>query len=139
MRRRDLLLGSMAVGGAWTFGLRALAQEADREPADPSRLTPEERRHAPVLVMPRAIHAGRAFDLVIQVGVEPHGMTPAHHIERVELLRGAERVFSVELGPSVAFPVVRVPVVLTGNTVLSARAVCNLHGAWRTRRMIEVR
>lgn len=127
------------MGGAWTFGFPALAQEGDREPADPSHLTPEERRHAPVLVMPRTVHVGRAFDLVIQVGVEPHGMTPAHHIERVELLDGTERVFAAELGPNVAFPVVRIPIVLSANTILTARAVCNLHGAWRTRRIVHVR
>ena len=89
--------------------------------------------------MPRAVRAGRAFDLVVQVGVEPHPMEPRHRIEWVEVTAGEERVFATSLGRAVAFPVLRVPMVLEAPTVLTVRASCNRHGVWRTRREIRLR
>lgn len=109
-----------------------------REPADPGDLTAEERRHVPVLVLPRQVRAGRPFDFVVQVGVDPHVMTPAHHIEWVEIAVGEERVFVADLGPGVAYPIVRVPVVLGAPAEVTVRARCNLHDVWRTRRTISV-
>ncbi len=110
-----------------------------REPADPNELTAEERRHVPVLVLPRQARAGRPFDFVVQVGVEPHVMTPAHHVEWVEIAVGEERVFVADLGARVAYPIVRVPVVLSETAEVTVRARCNLHDVWRTRRTISVR
>lgn len=108
-----------------------------REPADPHDLTNEERRHVPVLVMPERVHAGRPFDLVVQVGPSPHVMTENHHIDWIEVALDAARVFVADLTESVAYPVVRVPIVLRGGATLTARAHCNLHGTWRTRRRIQ--
>lgn len=110
-----------------------------REPRDPNELTPEERAHVPVLVMPRAVRAGRPFDLVVQVGVEPHPMEESHRVEWVEVSAGEERVFAASLGEAVAFPVVRVPLRLSRPTMLTVRASCNRHGVWRTRREILLR
>ena len=110
-----------------------------REPADPNALTPEERRHVPVLVLPERVRAGRPFDLVVQVGVQPHVMTEAHHVDWVEIAVGDERVFVADLTHRVGYPVVRVSLVLSEPVALTARAHCNLHGTWRTRRDIAVR
>ena len=111
-----------------------------REPTDADELTPEERRHVPVMVLPQRVHAGRAFDFVAQVGIEPHVMTPSHHIDWIEVAVGEERVFVTDLTPRVPYPIVRIPLVLgAGSTRLTVRAHCTLHGTWRTRRAIEVR
>lgn len=109
-----------------------------REPVDAMALTREERRHVPVLVLPRAVRAGRPFDFVAQIGVEPHVMTEAHYIEWIELYLDAERVFSAELGARVAYPIVRVPLALVETAHLTVRSQCNLHGIWRTRRPVPV-
>lgn len=109
-----------------------------REPASPNDLTTEEQRHVPVLVLPRQVRAGRPFDFVVQVGVDPHVMTPAHHIEWVEIAVGEERVFVADLGPRVAYPIVRVPIVLDAPAEVTVRARCNLHEIWRTRRTVSV-
>lgn len=141
MERAGLGLAGCALLGRGT----ALAQPPPggplegREPRDPNDLTPEERAHAPVLVMPRAVRAGRPFDLVVQIGVEPHPMERGHRIEWVEVHAGEERVFASTLGPAVAFPIVRVPIVLSAPTVLTVRARCNRHDVWRTRREILLR
>lgn len=110
-----------------------------REPADPNELTPEERRHVPVLLLPRRVRAGRPFDFVVQVGIEPHVMTEAHHVDWVEIAANGTRVFAAALSPTVGYPIVRVSLVLRGPVELTVRAHCNLHGTWRTRRSISVR
>lgn len=142
MRRRTLLGGSIGLLAAWPLVPGwALAQDGaldGREPRDPSALTAEERRHVPVLVLPTRVRAARAFDLVVQVGVEPHPMTASHHVEWIEVTVGEERAFLATLAGPVAYPIVRVPLTLGASGPLTVRARCNLHGTWRTRRTIEV-
>ena len=147
MRRiwlRSSLLGLVILG----LTLPVLAQQRPgwsatddlegREPVDPSRLTPEERRHVPLLILPEAVRADRPFDFVVQVGVDPHVMTPAHHIDWVEISVGPRRAFVGDLGADVGYPIVRIPLVLSESSQLTVRAHCNLHGTWRTRRAIPV-
>lgn len=142
--RRSILLGlaSLALAPAARAqerpGWSATGPLDGREPVDPTEPTAEERRHVPVLVLPRAVRAGRPFDFVIQVGLDPHVMTPAHHVEWVELAVGEERVFVADLGARVAYPIVRVPIVLSETAEITVRARCNLHGTWRTRRAVTV-
>lgn len=142
MRRRTLLGGSIGLLAAWPLAPRcALAQDGaldGREPRDPNAMSAEERRHVPVLVLPTRVRAARSFDLVVQVGVEPHPMTTSHHVEWIEVRIGEERAFLATLTPAVAYPIVRVPLTLAASGPLTVRAHCNLHGTWRTRRAIEV-
>lgn len=150
MQRRAFITGSIA-SAALALAPRALAQprrsewRADgplegREPADPSALSAEERRHVPVLVMPELVRAGRPFDLVVQVGVEPHVMTDAHRIEWIEVALDDARVLVADLrAPSIAYPIVRASLVMSAPATLTARAYCNQHGVWRTQRRIDVR
>ncbi|RZO51224.1 MAG: hypothetical protein EVA89_33620 [Sandaracinaceae bacterium] len=109
-----------------------------REPADDDAMTPEERRHVPVLTMPLRVHPDRPFDLVVQAGLEPHGMTEAHHIDWMEVALDDTRLAVADLGPSVAYPIIRVPIVLRRPGLLTARIHCTLHGTWRTRRAIQL-
>ena len=147
MQRRAFLVGfALSIVG---LGLpRAHAQRRGwsptgpldgREPVDPSALTAEEQRHAPVLVMPEVVRAGRPFDLVVQIGTEPHGMTEAHRIEWIEVAVDERRVLVADLGPGIAYPIVRTSLVLSAPATITARARCNQHEVWRTRRRVEVR
>lgn len=92
-----------------------------------------------MLTLPPRIVAGRAFDLVVQVGLTPHAMEAEHFITWVELLLGEERAWVTDLSPSVAYPIVRLPVRVARSTTLTVRAHCNRHGVWRTRLPIDVR
>ncbi len=148
MRRRAFLTGSFA-SLALAMTPRARAQSRHqwrpagplegREPADASALTPEERRHVPVLRLPEVVRAGRPFDLVVQIGVAPHVMAESHRIEWIEIALDESRAFIADLGPSVAYPIVRTSLTLSAPVTLTARAFCNQHGVWRTQRRIEVR
>ncbi len=143
MDRRAFALGSLAA-----LALPALARAQRREdwsatgvptgrtPIDPEQLTDEERSHVPVRTLPRHVHLGRPFDLVVQIGLRPHEMSSAHHIDWIEIDVDERRVAVIDLSTDVPFPIVRVPVVLHAAGTLSARARCNQHGVWMTRRAI---
>lgn len=113
------------------------AAPTGREPTDPDALTDEERAHVPVLTLPRHVHLGRPFDLVVQVGLRPHEMSAAHHIDWIEIALDGERALVIDLTPDVPYPIVRVPIVVRAATTLIARARCNQHGVWMTRRSLD--
>ncbi|MFK7985673.1 MAG: desulfoferrodoxin family protein [Sandaracinaceae bacterium] len=142
--RRDLaalLLSGALLGLAPIVGALAYAQDAppDHEPADPTRMTPEERRHVPVLGLPSQVRVDRPFDVMVQVGLETHPMRESHHIDHIEVQLDGQKVFDATLSPSVGYPVVRVPLVVSESATLTVRAHCNLHGTWRTQRALEAR
>ncbi|MFO0682157.1 MAG: desulfoferrodoxin family protein [Sandaracinus sp.] len=115
-------------------GWSGTGEPTGREPVDVEALTDEERAHVPVLTLPRHVHLGRPFDLVVQVGLRPHAMTSEHHIDWIEVCLDERRVAVVDLSTDVSFPIVRLPIALPAPAVLTARAHCNQHGTWRTRR-----
>jgi superoxide reductase len=147
VRRRAFVSGSLALAlSSVAHAQPRLAREdwsgtgepTGREAIDPDALTDLERSHVPVLTLPRHVHLGRAFDLVVQIGVRPHEMSTAHHIDWIEVCLDERRVFVADLGADVAVPIVRVPIVLRAPATLTARARCNQHGVWRTRRTITI-
>lgn len=105
-----------------------------RTPHDPTALDAEERTHLPVLTMPPRIQLGRAFDLVVQIGLEPHPMTTDHKIDWIEVSLGDARVLVADLGAGVPWPIVRVPLLATAAASLVVRARCSQHGVWMTAR-----
>ncbi len=148
MDRRAFALGSLALLVASPGAARAqrcpreewsgTGEPAGREPVDAEALTDQERSHVPVLTLPRHVRVGRPFDLAVQIGLRPHEMSAAHHIDWIEVCLDEQRVAVIDLGADVPFPIVRVPIVLHGPAVLVARARCNQHGVWRTRREITI-
>lgn len=110
------------------------AAPTGREPADAEAMTDEERSHVPVLTLPRHVHLGRPFDLVVQIGLRPHEMIAAHHIDWIEVCLDTHRVAVIDLSADVPYPIVRVPIVVHAPGTLIARARCNQHGVWMTRR-----
>ena len=112
-----------------------------REPRDATALTAEERLHLPALAMPERVHPGRAFDLVVRVGVDVHPMDAAHHVDRVEVALDGALAWAVDLSPHVPFPVLRIPLLLAADATraqLDVRARCTQHGVWLTRRALEL-
>jgi superoxide reductase len=156
MYRRDFVRGSIAAGLTLAAGT-AHAQRArcpacpparadwsatgafdGRAAANPAALTDDERVHVPVLSIPERVRAGRAFDLVVQIGVRPHEMTADHHVDWIEVAIDDARVFVTDLSAAVAYPIVRVPIAMRASGALVARARCSQHGVWLTRRDVLV-
>src|SRR5690349_21802009 len=140
MQRRGFLQAAGIVGAGTVVSATALAQPRGRaglraewsatgpadghEPADPTAPSAEERIHVPVLTLPRATRAGRAFDLVVQVGMDPHPMQPDHRIDWVEVRIGETRAWVIDLSAGVPYPIVRVPIALAAAAPLTVRARC---------------
>ena len=104
-----------------------------REPRDPTAPDADERLHVPVVRIPSRIETGRAFDLAVQIGLTMHPMSAEHHVGWIDCFVGDERVWVIDLGPHVPYPVVRVPVRLADREDITVRGYCNQHGVWRTR------
>jgi superoxide reductase len=121
-------------------GWSGAGEPTGREPSDAAALSDEERVHVPVLSLPARVRAGRAFDLVVQIGVRPHESTAEHRIDWIEVALGPaagasgewRRVVVADLSVDVPYPVLRVPVMIREPATLVARARCNVHGVWRT-------
>ncbi|QWV95827.1 class II SORL domain-containing protein [Geomonas nitrogeniifigens] len=104
---------------------------------DPTKKTPLEKSHAPVITAPASVMAGKPFTVEVSVGEVLHGMMPAHWIGFIELSLGNEPCGRVDLqprgylAPKVAFNVV-VPkeAAPSGKVTLVAKQQCNLHGLW---------
>jgi len=149
MDRRAFVGGSLAALASWPW-TSASAQRcpredwlptgapSGREPTDPEVLSDQERSHVPVLTLPRHVHLGRPFDLVVQIGLRPHEMSAAHHIDWIEVSLDDHRVTVIDLTPDVPYPIVRVPIVVHAAGTLIARARCNQHGVWMTRRALAI-
>lgn len=105
-----------------------------REPRDVTALDAEERAHVPVLTLPPRIQLGRAFDLVVQIGLDPHPMGADHKIDWIEVSLGDARVLTADLGVGVPWPIVRVPLLVGAPARLVVRARCSQHGVWMTAR-----
>lgn len=156
MERRSFLRSGTVLAGSLVLSGEAAAQarcpayprlRADwsdtgepigRTPRNPAAMTDEERMHVPVLTLPERIRSGRPFDLVVQIGVRPHEIRAEHRVEWIEVCVDERRVIVADLSADVAYPVVRVPIVMVASGTISARARCNQHGVWLTRRAITI-
>lgn len=106
---------------------------------DPSKKTPLEKSHAPLITAPAVVKAGEAFLVEVSVGETLHGMGPAHWIGDIELYIGNEPAGKIELQPKGYLkPKATFTVVLqkdaapTGKVTLVATQHCNLHGYWES-------
>lgn len=112
---------------------------------DPSKKSPLEKSHAPVISAPASVKAGEPFTVTVAVGENLHGMGPAHWIENIELNIGNEPAARADFqSKGYASPKVTFTLVLNkdaapaGKVTLIARERCNLHGYWESSMDISV-
>lgn len=112
---------------------------------DPSKKTPLEKSHAPVISAPASVKAGEPFVVEVSVGENLHVMGPSHWIEYIELAVGNETAGRVELQskgylkPKATFTVVLPKEAApSGKVTLFAFQRCNLHGLWESSLDISV-
>ena len=104
---------------------------------DPSRKTPLEKSHAPVISAPQTVKSGEPFAVEVSIGEVVHPMGPSHWIEFIELDLGNEPAGRIEFQPKgYLSPKATFTVTLTkessplGKVTLIAHERCNLHGYW---------
>ena len=67
---------------------------------DPTKKTPLEKSHAPVISAPASVKAGEPFPVVISVGEVLHVMGQSHWIEYIDLAIGNEPAGRIDLQPN---------------------------------------
>ncbi len=82
-----------------------------------------KEKHVPVI---EPIEGG----VRVKIGSEPHPMEESHYIELIQLVKGGQVVIGKRLGPNdephADF------CCLTSTEGLEARALCNVHGLWKS-------
>lgn len=152
MDRRTFL--KAAAIGSVTSGLSATVAAAERffpvkvdqslfeninRAKDPTKKTPLEKSHAPLITAPASVKAGEPFTVEVAVGEVLHPMGPTHWIEYIELSIGNEPAGRADfqpkgfLKPKCSFTMV-VPkdAAPAGKITLVAAQRCNLHGYWES-------
>ncbi len=104
---------------------------------DPTKKTPLEKGHAPVITAPASVKSGEQFTVEVAIGESMHPIGPTHWIEYIELYFGNEPAGRLEIQPKGYLkPKASFTLVITkelapaGKITLVARERCNLHGLW---------
>jgi superoxide reductase len=120
-------------GGEW---MSAYKKEGDlfsgiNTVKDAENMTDLEKKHAPVLNMPKKVKKGEPFEVTVEVGKHlKHPNTIGHFIQWVELYAGDILLGSVDFVPEFSNPKVTFTVMLKYEYPITAMDRCNLHGVW---------
>ncbi len=107
---------------------------------NPTTSSPDEnlkKTHEPIFVMPDRLEMGQVVNLKVKVGMIPHVMEEAHHIQSIELYANDKLINKVELNPNDnKVPEADFQVALAKGMQLKAVAYCNVHGKWESTKTI---
>ncbi len=139
LSRRSFLGLAPAAVGLWVPRAWAAASAGRRVAGDPSRLSPLEREHLPVLRVPSFTRNGAKVPIVVEMG---HPMRPDHRVTSVHVANDGDPIPSKG---TFHFTPANGRVYLAfqarmdqGVSEVTATAECNLHGAWSACREIEI-
>jgi superoxide reductase len=149
--RRKLMIAAAAGAGALAVAPKAFAQEAvyggmegehglftaiNRKEEGAS---PEEKKHVPIIILPKNYRDGEMIPVKIAVGEIPHPMEEDHWIERIRLLTDTNRTIAEVTfdGRTGIAPEVSVVIKAEDTVTLIAQVFCNLHGIWESRVTME--
>lgn len=107
---------------------------------DPSRLSPFQRDHLPLVRLPRSTQNGGKVPITVEM---THPMTPDHHVTRLEVVNRRDPIVSkgtFSFTPAsgrvhVAFQFRISP----GTSEVEVIADCNRHGGFSTSAVLDVR
>jgi len=102
---------------------------------DLNNLTGFEQKHLPWILMPDFIKKGEEFKIMVKVGKVDHPMTGEHYIRGVQLCIDGKcfkrKVLNLSNHSEAEFKVA-----LEKDSLLTARAECNLHGVWEAEKRV---
>jgi superoxide reductase len=99
-----------------------------------------EKKHLPVITIPKKIRKGERFEVAIEIGkLIKHPNEPGHFIQFIELYADDTYLARMEFTAQTTEPVMKTYVVLKNNyEKLCAYSRCNLHGTWENEVKIEI-
>jgi superoxide reductase len=107
---------------------------------DCENMTDLEKKHLPVITVPKSVKKGECFEVAVEVGkLMQHPNEPGHYIEFVELYADHTYLARMDLTACRTCPIMRTCISLDhSHGKLRAFAHCNLHGTWEDQAEIEV-
>jgi len=105
--------------------------EAIKEPQDVKNLSELEKKHIPVIVLPKTcgLIPDGCRDIHVKVGEITHPMLPEHHIVRLDFYLNREFMARVILTANGLNPAAALHLKASKGKI-SVVEYCNLHGAW---------
>lgn len=102
---------------------------------DVENLTGFEQKHLPWIIIPEFIKEDEEFDILVKVGKVDHPMTDEHYIRCIRLYINGEAFECHNLRMPTRSET-KFNISLEKDSVIMARAECNLHGAWESKKEI---
>jgi len=96
---------------------------------DANNPTSFEEKHLPWIIIPEFIKKDKEFEVIIKVGKVNHPMTDEHYIRGVQLCIDKKCFERILLNPKNNSEA-KFKISLEKDSLLTARAECNLHGVW---------
>ena len=106
-----------------------------RKAKNQDSLTEFDQMHLPWILLPEFIKRNKKFDMTVKVGKVDHPMTSEHYISCISFYINGKFYKRKELtlsGPSET----KFEISLDRDSILAARAECNLHGVWESERKV---
>lgn len=97
---------------------------------NPKSLTGFEQAHLPWILFPEFVKKGEEFKVMVKVGRVDHPMTSEHFIRGIQLCID-KKCFKRELLKLSDRSEASFKISLEKDSVITARAECNLHGVWQ--------
>lgn len=102
---------------------------------NPDSLTSFEQMHLPWIIIPEFIKKGEKFEAIIKVGKVDHPMKNEHHISGIQLCVNSG-CFERKMLDLTDHSEAKFKIILEKDSTITARAECNLHGAWESKNKI---
>ena len=94
-----------------------------------------EQAHLPWIIIPEFAKKGEEFEITVKVGKVDHPMTDEHYIRGIQLCIDKKCFERILLNPA-DHSEAKFKISLKKDSLITARAECNLHGVWEDK--IEV-
>ncbi|MEA1936747.1 MAG: desulfoferrodoxin family protein [Patescibacteria group bacterium] len=105
---------------------------------DSNNPTGFEQKHLPWIIVPEFIKKDEEFEVLVKVGKVDHPMTDEHYIRCIRLYIDGE-MFECHNLRMPTHSETKFKVSLKKDSLITARAECNLHGAWGAEKKIILR
>ncbi len=102
---------------------------------DPNNLSSFEQVHLPWILVPEFVKKGEKFELTVKIGKVDHPMTSSHFIQWIGLYMNGREIQRKILRPKEQSEA-KFNISLASDSVITARAECNLHGVWESEKRI---
>jgi len=109
-----------------------------KKPKDPTLLNDFEKKHIPVVKLPKKVIAGKEMAIKVKIGEVPHLQIPEHYITWVALYEGEKLLQKKNIKPTDNIEEIKFTFTPTEDKELACRAECGIHGIWEQKFTVKI-